>query len=902
MEPDIFERPHYNVHQLRTDIWNELKHAAYRLQSGRRPKAAFEDPKARIEKLLKLLWSIERFFAYPGLDTLSHFQSMLKRGEHKALATLVADVVKMMISSAYRSNPRSITINHEDEEMKVDTESVSDKHYFEALFVDELDEDGQKSLRQKINEVRNAKEPFTYDVVVAPSFEDALIALLFNFNIQACVVRYGIPYKALYSTKLIKPFIQDVLKLDYFSKTQAELGPVLGHLIKEFRPELDVYYVTDTALTDLKDSTINQFNRIFYSKEDLQEVHLSIIRGIKERYQTPFFDALRDYSQRPTGVFHAMPISRGNSVFKSHWIKDLGEFYGRNIFLAETSATTGGLDSLLQPIGPIKKAQTLAAKAFRSRQTFFVTNGTSTANKIVHQALLQPGDVVLIDRECHKSHHYGLVLAGAYPVYLSSYTVNPYVLYGAVTVKEIMDKLLELKEAGRLDQVKMLLLTNCTFDGIVYNVERVMEAVLAIKPDMIFVWDEAWFAFAAFTSTMRQRTAMHVAMKLHDKYHSAQYREQFEKYSRNGKGKKPMPDPDKVKIRVYATHSTHKTLSSLRQGSMIHVWDELFQSQAADAFHEAYMTHTSTSANYQILASLDAGRRQTQFEGYEMVERAIEMAMILRAKVNGHPRLSKYFKILALWDMIPDKSRESGLKEYYDPNSGWNRMEDAWARDEFVLDPTKLTLYIGKTGIDGDTFKNRFLMDQFGIQVNKTSLNTVLLMTNIGTTRSSVAYLMRALLSIADQLDEELRNMNRTERVLREKRIEALTNNLPPLPEFSRFHDLFRYKPGIRGGDIRKAFFMAHDENLCTFMALDDVRTAMAQGREVVSASFVTPYPPGFPVLVPGQLVSDDILRYLLQLDVKEIHGYRPELGLKVFREEVMGERTERATSGEMEK
>jgi len=112
MEPDIFERPHYNVHQLRTDIWNELKHAAYRLQSGRRPKAAFEDPKARIEKLLKLLWSIERFFAYPGLDTLSHFQSMLKRGEHKALATLVADVVKMMISSAYRSNPRSITINH----------------------------------------------------------------------------------------------------------------------------------------------------------------------------------------------------------------------------------------------------------------------------------------------------------------------------------------------------------------------------------------------------------------------------------------------------------------------------------------------------------------------------------------------------------------------------------------------------------------------------------------------------------------------------------------------------------------------------------------------------------------------------------------------------------------------
>ena len=96
-----------------------------------------------------------------------------------------------------------------------------------------------------------------------------------------------------------------------------------------------------------------------------------------------------------------------------------------NLFMAETSATSGGLDSLLDPVGPLKKAQEFAARAFGARRTFFVTNGTSTANKIVVQALVRPGDIVLVDRNCHKSHHYGLVLAGAQVAYLDSLPARP---------------------------------------------------------------------------------------------------------------------------------------------------------------------------------------------------------------------------------------------------------------------------------------------------------------------------------------------------------------------------------------------------------------------------------------------------------------------------------------------
>jgi arginine decarboxylase len=648
--------------------------------------------------------------------------------------------------------------------------------------------------------------------------------------------------------------------------------------------------VTDTALGHLKDTTIKSFKRIFYQTEDIQELHLTIMHGISERYNTPFFSALVEYSQKPTGVFHAMPISRGNSVFKSRWINDFGEFYGRNMFLAETSATTGGLDSLLQPTGPLKKAQEMASDAYGSLNSYFVTNGTSTANKIVMQALVKPQDVVLVDRDCHKSHHYGLVLAGAYPVYLDSYPIEEYSMYGAVPLDVIKSKLLQLKKAGRLDNVKMLLLTNCTFDGIVYNVERVMEEVLAIKPNMIFLWDEAWFAFAGFAYNYKQRTGMFAAKKLHEKYNSSAYRNSYNTHLKelNDGEQSLLPDPDKVRIRVYSTQSTHKTLSSFRQGSMIHIYDEDFRRKTESTFLEAYMTHTSTSPNYQMLASLDVGRRQVQLEGFELVEKSIEMAMVLRAKICEHPQLSQYFEVLTVKDFIPDIYRQEDLDEYYTKLGGWTRMANAWEKDEFVLDPTKITLYIGKTGVDGDTFKNKYLMDKFNIQINKTSRNTVLFMTNIGTTRSSVSYLINALLQIADDLDDEFKALNDREREIRTKRIHSLTKEVPPLPDFSYFHNSFQAAPGVPGGNLREAFFLAYDEENYEYIPLNTCLQIMETGRTLVASTFLIPYPPGFPVLVPGQVLSSEIINFLTVLDVSEIHGYRADLGIRVFTDKVL--------------
>ncbi|MBZ9786266.1 aminotransferase class I/II-fold pyridoxal phosphate-dependent enzyme [Psychroflexus sp. CAK57W] len=882
----------YNINQLRLESWNSLKLESSKL--GENSKGSAEEKKQieTVKKDLKKLESIESYFALPGIHRLELLFEMMERQEYTAFAHKISEITKLLVSDKYRSNPNVL----EDEDLSTDQLEAIDKYdgkgknYFEVLFVEDISLQEENKLRSDLKEVCTSSDQFNYGVVVQKTFEDAMIALKFNSNIQAVVIRYAPPYKSKKITPVLEPFVQSVLDLDMNSKSEIRLGPVLGRLVKKFRPEIDTYYVTDTSLGNLKDSTLKTFDRIFYRAEDVQELHLTILRGIYKRFETPFFSALKEYSKKPTGVFHAMPISRGNSVFKSRWINDFGNFYGRNMFLAETSSTKGGLDSLLQPTGTLKTAQKMASKAYGSLNTFFVTNGTSTSNKIVVQALVKPGDVVLIDRDCHKSHHYGLVLAGAYPVYLDSYPIEKYSMYGAVPLQQIKDKLLQLKEAGRMQLVKMVLLTNCTFDGFVYNVEKVMEEILAIKPDMIFLWDEAWFAFAGFTYNYKQRTGMYVADKLSKKYKTDKYRIEYKEHIKGlKKGEIPkLPDPDKVRIRVYSTQSTHKTLSSFRQGSMIHIWDQDFRKKTQNTFMEAYMTHTSTSPNYQILASLDAGRRQVQFEGYELVEKSIELAMVFRAKVNDHPRLKKYFDILTIGDFIPKEYRSSGLSEYYNPKSGWNRMDKAWKEDEFVLDPTKITIHIGRTGVDGDTFKNKYLMDQFNIQINKTSRNTVLLMTNIGTTRGSITYLTNALLKIADELDREELSLTKEENKIHQAKISSLTQDFPPLPDFSYFHHSFQAVPGVPGGNIREAFTLAYSEENYEYIPLSECRSTIEDGRTLVASSFIIPYPPGFPVLVPGQVVSEEIIHFLTVLDVTEIHGYSPELGLRVFKDSIL--------------
>ena len=897
---------YHSVGQLRIEGWNELHRNTTRLSEAAEAGGDLAAIKERVAQGLALLEPIDSYWAYPSRHDFVRLHELFGANEYERLRRAVMRHRRALGSRSYQQaramseTDDLLEAGESSETWEFQNDAATARPYFEVLIVADITPQEEEMFKARMRKLRRPEDKFVFEMLVVPSFEDALIAVLFNYNIQAVLIRYGFPFKSQHELDVLRQLLADVEVPDQEDLPVTEYGPVLGAKIAEIRPELDLYLITDVAVEEIAGKLSGSFRRIFYRLEDYMELYLSIQRGVNARYETPFFNALKEYSRQPTGVFHALPISRGKSIVSSNWIQDMAQFYGLNIFMAETSATSGGLDSLLDPTGAIKRAQQMAARAFGSRKTFFVTNGTSTGNKIVVQALVEPGDVVLVDRNCHKSHHYGMVLAGAHVAYLDSYPLHEYSMYGAVPLRHIKETLLKYKRAGTLDKVKMLLLTNCTFDGMIYDVANVMQECLAIKPDLVFLWDEAWFAFARFHPTYRRRTGMWAADHLRERYRSAEYKKQYDAFKAEF-GKKSeaddktwldtklMPDPSKVRIRVYATQSTHKRLTALRQGSMIHVYDQDFKNKAEDAFHEAYMTHTSTSPNYQILASLDVGRRQVELEGFELVQRQTDLAMALREAVVNHPLLSKYFRFLTIEDVIPSEYRPSGMDFYYSRDKGWARMETAWRADEFVLDPSHLTLYIGATGLDGDTFKHEQLMDKYGIQINKTTRNTNLFMTNIGTTRSSIAYLIEILVKIARELDEDRDEMSRTEAKLLRERIVSLTQENPPLPDFSHFHDFFRPDANTPDGDLRKAFFMSYKDDFCEYLTMPLLRKQMAAGREVVSAMFVIPYPPGFPILVPGQVISEEILAFMLALDTKEIHGYRPALGFRVFNEAALG-------------
>ncbi len=881
----------------RADAWEFLGYALKQLTMSKRGGPSYDSLQSQVRRTLGLLQAIELYWAAPGLATVAQLHENVRAGDHRAGLDLVAGLTHLVPaagSGSDQSGSAQDPREPEDEDAN-GAQGPAGRPRFEVLVVDDLTDEEAEMLKADMHRQRRPSDAFVYAINVVPSYEDALVALLLNPDIQACILRPG------FTVNSAQPLGRDLRKFlaGHVGSELAGLRPLgrilsLAEEISELRPELDVYLVAGVSIENLAGSLTKRFRRIF-RRHDHLDLHLSLLSGIAERYETPFFTALQDYSRRPASVFHALPISRGGSVGNSPWIKDMVDFYGLNLLLAETSATSGGLDSLLAPHGSIKRAQDLAARAFGAQRTFFVTNGTSTANKIVHQSILAPGDVVLVDRNCHKSHHYAFVLAGAQVAYLDAYPLNQYAFYGAVPLASIKGMLLDYRRAGRLDEVKMITLTNCTFDGIVYDVERVMEECLAIKPDLVFLWDEAWFAFARSHPIYRRRTAMAAARKLEasfgDPAYAARHAQQLETLH-DAETDEPadddlwlrtrlIPDPAKARLRVYATQSTHKTLTSLRQGSMIHVFDQDFSEWNQEAFREAYMTHTSTSPNYQILASLDIGRRQVELEGFGLVQKQADLATSVAQAVARHPLLKKYFRVLTSRDLVPSLYRETDrpmpLREGLAP------LDEAWQRDEFVVDPSRLTLDISRTGIDGDTFRHSYLMDEYGIQVNKTSRNTVLFMTNIGTSRSAVAYLIEVLVKLAESFEDGGGAPRQ------QGRLTVQTDGVgstPPLPDFSMFAARFRRNPLTPDGDIRAAYFETYKTGSTTYVSAPELAERIQSGTEVISAGFVTPYPPGFPILVPGQVITNHALEFMAALDTREIHGFDGNRGYRVFVDE----------------
>jgi arginine decarboxylase len=546
----------------------------------------------------------------------------------------------------------------------------------------------------------------------------------------------------------------------------------LARDIIALRPELSLY----VALEDDE-------NRLLLEQLASDAVHGYFYRGerdyngwarilaaeVAEKSATPFYDELRRYVRMAKDSWHTPGHAGGDSFQGSPWVGDFHDFVGENMLRADLSVSVEMLDSLLHPTGVIAQAQRLAAQAFGARKTYFATNGTSTANKVILQTLLAPGDKLLLDRNCHKSVHHGVILSGARPVYLDSSVNRRYGLFGPVPRKTLLDAIAAHPDA------RALVLTSCTYDGLRYDLAPIVEAAHAAGVKVIV--DEAWYGHARFHPALRP-TALESGAD-------------------------------------YCTQSTHKVLSAFSQASMIHVNDPGFDEHL---FRENFNMHASTSPQYNLIASLDVARKQAVMEGYRLLERSLKYAQELRERIDA----TGAFRALELADLLPEELAGDGVQ----------------------LDPTKITIDISPSGFSADELRAE-LFGRFNLQVEKSTHNTLTLLLTVGTTRSKVSRLVDALL-----------------RLSRERRPPRAGVRMPELPHFTRLACL-----------PRDAFY--EDGERVPLLDEQGQPNAALDGR--VCCDQITPYPPGIPVLVPGQVVTAEIVGFLarlmrLQRSV-EIHG-----------------------------
>ncbi|MBT8436299.1 MAG: ornithine decarboxylase, partial [Gammaproteobacteria bacterium] len=314
--------------QMRFDTWNRLDEYANRLSAKHLRKADIANLVKKTRDALTLLHTFESYSAFPSQEDFDLLWQLFNEEDFELLSRMVTRIVRALTGGTYRSRQINLrTASELDERGEAsqhhDELSHQQRPYFEVLFVDESGPEDVRLMRESLHKIRRPEDRFIYDIVVVPSFEDALIAVLFNYNIQVAVIRYGFPLRSVNHLEILQRYLAKIDETEYEDALDNTRGPLLGSLLAEVRPELDLYLVTDAAVEDIAGNVTQKFKRIFYQQEDYLDLHLNILRGIELRYETPFFTALRKYSQQPTGVFHAMPISRGKSITKSHWIKDM---------------------------------------------------------------------------------------------------------------------------------------------------------------------------------------------------------------------------------------------------------------------------------------------------------------------------------------------------------------------------------------------------------------------------------------------------------------------------------------------------------------------------------------------------------------------------------------------------
>ncbi len=633
-------------------------------------------------------------------------------------------------------------------------------------------------------------------------------------------------------------------------ETLAELRAFVGE-IRHKNAEIPIFLHGETRTSrHIPNDILRELHGFIHMHEDTPEF---IARNIKREANAyldslppPFFRALTHYAADGSYSWHCPGHSGGVAFLKSPVGQMFHQFFGENMLRADVCNAVEELGQLLDHTGPVAASERNAARIFNCDHLYFVTNGTSTSNKIVWNSTVAPGDIVVVDRNCHKSILHSIIMTGAIPVFLMP-TRNNFGIIGPIPKSEFAWENIQKKiDANpfiedKTAKPRVLTITQSTYDGVLYNVEDIKE-MLDGKIDTLH-FDEAWLPHAAFHD-------------FYGDYHAIGADRQRCKESM-----------------IFATQSTHKLLAGLSQASQILVQDCEERHLDRDAFNEAYLMHTSTSPQYSIIASCDVAAAMMEAPGgTALVEESIAEALDFRRamrKVDEEWGTGWWFKV---WG--PDDLSEEGIEErdawMLKPGHRWHGFGKL-AEGFNMLDPIKATIITPGLDVDGD-FGERGIpaaivtkyLAEHGVIVEKCGLYSFFIMFTIGITKGRWNTLVTALQQFKDDYDK----------------------NQPlwkVLPEFVQKHPRYE-RMGLK--DLCKQIHAVYKENdvarLTTEMYLSDMVPAMRPAdawarmahREIervrldeledrITSVLLTPYPPGIPLLIPGERFNATIVRYL---------------------------------------
>ncbi len=595
----------------------------------------------------------------------------------------------------------------------------------------------------------------------------------------------------------------------------------------------------------------------------------------EENLLPPFFDTLTQYVEMQNSTF-ACPGHQHGEFFKKHPAgRQFYDFFGENVFRADMCNADVKLGDLLIHEGSAKHAQKFAAKVFHADKTYFVLNGTSAANKVVTNALLTQGDLVLFDRNNHKSNHHGaLIQAGATPVYLEA-ARNPFGFIGGIDercfdeayLRELIAEVAPSR-AQEARPFRLAVIQLGTYDGTVYNARQVVDKIGHLCDYILF--DSAWVGYEQFIPMMADCSPLLLDLNEND--------------------------PG-----IFVTQSVHKQQAGFSQTSQIHKKDNHIRGQARFCPHKrlnnAFMLHASTSPFYPLFAALDVNAKIHEGEsGKRLWAECVELGIEARKAIIANCHMIKPFIPDTVagrpWQDHPTDAIARERRFFsFEPGAAWHGFA-GYAREQYFVDPCKLLLTT--PGIDAESGEYsdfgvpaailaNYLREN-GIVPEKADLNSILFLLTPAESAQKMAHLVAMLARFEQHIEDDTPLADVLPTICQKYPVRYKGYTLRQLCQ--EMHNLYvsfdvkaLQRAMFRKAELPQVVMNPQQANVEYIRGnVELVRLSEAEGR--VAAEGALPYPPGVLCVVPGEVWGGAALRYFLALEegVNLLPGFSPEL------------------------